>query len=80
MKFLLRTLGVIMLMAVQLAIATPLALIATPASAAVGDFCFVSGTTPGSEDNAGQCTGPVIVTQSQQCGTSGLFYNSVAGT
>lgn len=79
MRFLLRALGVVLPMVIQLAIAAPLALVATPASAALGDFCFVSGTMPGSEDNAGQCTGPATVMQSDQCGTSGLFYDSTTG-
>lgn len=79
MKFLLRALGVVLPLVMQLAFAAPLALVATPASAALGDFCFVSGTTPGSEDNAGQCTGPATVMQSDQCGTSGLFYDSTTG-
>jgi len=76
MKFLRRALSLVMLVAFHLTLTTPFVLVATPASATPGDFCFIGGSEPGelgSDDTT--CVANSSIEQGDQCGTSELFYN-----
>jgi hypothetical protein len=79
MTILMRGLSVLALMVLQLALAVPVAMVTTTALAAPGDFCFVSGTDPGVEDNSNVCQ-PSTPSEGTQCGNSGLFFNTTAAT
>jgi len=81
MKVPMRMLAVVLSMALQLVLATPVVLTTTTASAAEGDFCFYDGTKPGVQDATNACVpDATFTTDGQACGTTGLTYSASAGS
>lgn len=78
MRVLMRAFSVALIMALELTLAMPVALLATPASAALGDFCFIGSTTPGELGPDDECVPNSTIEEGDQCGTSELFFNLAA--